>query len=343
MSFDALAWAWNQKTGSAGRKATLMGIAQFADEDGYCWPGQKMIAEYTEQGERTVRDHITWLEANGYLTRSSRKRPDGTNASDAYYLSLDRPAAEFKTKRKKQAADFAACEKPKTNRRNSPSAEFAVGEKLQNQPAKSAAHESVIDKPKGLSEPVITARGSRLPEDWSLKQEWLDWTTAETARLSEDLDEWKGGAWSVQHTLFEAAKFRDYWCGKSGKDAAKTDWPGTWRNWVRNAGPMKTAKKGTGAGWWRSDDTALAMANEVGVGPALRHESRDAWHARIQAAIDNGGKPPAPKAQSNGAIPPVELPDADRNAPTSELRAGLTDTLSTLKRRFSAGNGAPLQ
>ncbi|WP_325095434.1 helix-turn-helix domain-containing protein, partial [Burkholderia contaminans] len=210
-----------------------MGVAQFADEDGYCWPGQRMLAEYTEQGERTVRDHLVWLEANGYLTRCARKRPDGTNASDAYYLNLSKPAAEFKTKRKKQPADFAASEKPKINRQISPTADFADGEKLQNQPANSAGHESVIVKPKGLTEPVRTARGSRLPDDWSLKQEWLDWTTTETAKLADNLDEWKGGAWSVQHTLFEADKFRDYWHAKSGKDATRTDWPATWRNWVR--------------------------------------------------------------------------------------------------------------
>lgn len=175
MSFDALAWAWNQKTGSAGRKATLMGVAQFADEDGYCWPGQKMLAEYTEQSERTVREHLVWLESNGYLSRCSRKRPDGTNASDAYYLNLQLPPAEFKTKRKKQPADFAASEKPKTTRQISPAANFASGEKPQNQPAKSAGHEPVIAKPKGLAEPVrMTANGVALPE-WLDANAWSDW------------------------------------------------------------------------------------------------------------------------------------------------------------------------
>ncbi|MBD1412889.1 helix-turn-helix domain-containing protein [Burkholderia contaminans] len=152
-----------------------MGVAQFADEDGYCWPGQKMLAEYTEQSERTVREHLVWLESNGYLSRCSRKRPDGTNASDAYYLNLQLPPAEFKTKRKKQPADFAASEKPKTTRQISPAANFASGEKPQNQPAKSAGHEPVIDKPKGLSEPIrATANGAPLPE-WLDAAAWTDW------------------------------------------------------------------------------------------------------------------------------------------------------------------------
>ncbi|WP_375628490.1 DUF1376 domain-containing protein [Bartonella sp. TT67HLJMS] len=33
----------------------------------------------------------------------------------------------------------------------------------------------------------------------------------------------------------EIAKFRDYWNAKAGKDACKTDWQATWRNWVRRA------------------------------------------------------------------------------------------------------------
>lgn len=41
--------------------------------------------------------------------------------------------------------------------------------------------------------------------------------------------------WSVEVVRTEAAKFADYWHGKSGKDATKVDWEATWRNWCRNA------------------------------------------------------------------------------------------------------------
>jgi len=32
----------------------------------------------------------------------------------------------------------------------------------------------------------------------------------------------------------EREKFIDYWLSKAGKDAAKTDWSRTWKNWVRS-------------------------------------------------------------------------------------------------------------
>lgn len=112
MSFKALAWAWEQTTGSAGKKAVLMALAQFAREDGRCYVSQASIAQHTEQGERTVRTHLCALEADGYIMRSARKLADGTVTSDLISLNLLRPF--------------------------SPPANFADGEKLQIQRPKTA-------------------------------------------------------------------------------------------------------------------------------------------------------------------------------------------------------------
>lgn len=69
--------------------------------------------------------------------------------------------------------------------------------------------------------PPAQTRASRLPVDWSLPPDWH--AEAEQIGLPS-------GAIPA-----EAAKFRDYWVAKSGKDATKTDWQATWRNWCRNA------------------------------------------------------------------------------------------------------------
>jgi hypothetical protein len=34
----------------------------------------------------------------------------------------------------------------------------------------------------------------------------------------------------------EHRKFVDFWTDKTGKDATKITWEGTWRNWIRRAG-----------------------------------------------------------------------------------------------------------
>ena len=64
-----------------------------------------------------------------------------------------------------------------------------------------------------------TPRASRLQEDWTLPSEWAEWALANTPSVN---------------VILEAAKFRDYWVAKSGKDATKNSWEATWRNWCRN-------------------------------------------------------------------------------------------------------------
>jgi len=62
-------------------------------------------------------------------------------------------------------------------------------------------------------------QGSRLPEGWELPDDWRLWAE------SQGLD--------PPRVDREADKFRDYWRGKAGKDGRKSDWSGTWRNWIR--------------------------------------------------------------------------------------------------------------
>lgn len=75
-------------------------------------------------------------------------------------------------------------------------------------------------------------RGHRLPASWALPKTWGEWALSEFT------------AWTPDAVRNEADRFRDFWCGRSGKDATKVDWEATWRNWCRNAknpGPLRKA------------------------------------------------------------------------------------------------------
>jgi hypothetical protein len=91
--------------------------------------------------------------------------------------------------------------------------------------------------------------------------------------------------------LFLWAHKNDFWRGNilSPKNLRE--------HWDRLCIQRDTAvePKKTNTQWWLSYEAKLAKANEVGVGPAHYGESSAAWEARIRAAIDNGGKPPAPQ------------------------------------------------
>lgn len=76
-----------------------------------------------------------------------------------------------------------------------------------------------------------TATGTRLPDDWKLPKGWGEWAIAEHPSLTED------------EIRRQAAMFADHWHGKAGKDGRKADWGATWRNWIRRATEMPTARR----------------------------------------------------------------------------------------------------
>lgn len=88
MSIQAVAWAIRQRTGSPRAKLVLIAAANYADEDGICWPSQQRLADDTEMTPRTVRAALADLEAAGILSRDERRRPDGGRTSDVIKLHI---------------------------------------------------------------------------------------------------------------------------------------------------------------------------------------------------------------------------------------------------------------
>jgi hypothetical protein len=93
MSLDALTWAVRTRFGSPSRKAVMIVLANYADEDWSCFPGQALIAAGTEMTDRSIRRILTDLEAEGWIARTRRHRSDGSRTSDRYTLLPDRMSA----------------------------------------------------------------------------------------------------------------------------------------------------------------------------------------------------------------------------------------------------------
>lgn len=76
------------------------------------------------------------------------------------------------------------------------------------------------EQPNRSGKPRGSARGSRIDPSWTPTP--TDYAFASKEGLSrEEINR-------------EADRFRDYWTAKSGRDACKTDWAATWRNWLRS-------------------------------------------------------------------------------------------------------------
>lgn len=85
-------------------------------------------------------------------------------------------------------------------------------------------------------------KGTRLPENWSLPMSWGRWALTENRALT------------AEDVRKEAAKFKNHWLAKAGKDAVKVDWCATWRNWITSdfVKPSGTLPAGQTATWFMS-------------------------------------------------------------------------------------------
>lgn len=139
MSVQAIAWAFEQYVPQPGAKLVLLALANFANEQGLCWPSQATIAELTSQGVRTVRGHLATLEEMGLIARQARIREDGTYASDAYQLlmgdhgqnppkakSADGQKGKRRTARSSPAAKSAAGRNRRRQKTTEPAAKSAA-------------------------------------------------------------------------------------------------------------------------------------------------------------------------------------------------------------------------
>lgn len=79
MSIVRVAWAMQQTTGSASRKAVLIALADCEHgETGKCCPSMDTMAERLEMGVRTVRRALAELEEQGLISRERSRRQDGS-------------------------------------------------------------------------------------------------------------------------------------------------------------------------------------------------------------------------------------------------------------------------
>jgi hypothetical protein len=91
MSNRAITWAYRQRTGSGTRKAVLVALADQANSDGVCWPGQRSLAEDLEFSERAIRKALGDLVVTGFIVVKHRRWEDSQKQRTNYYvLNLER-------------------------------------------------------------------------------------------------------------------------------------------------------------------------------------------------------------------------------------------------------------
>jgi hypothetical protein len=79
MSFQLMAWAMEQRTGSSSEKFVLVALADRANGDtGECFPKVDRLAEDTQLSNATVRRCLKALADDGFVKRERQRRDDGS-------------------------------------------------------------------------------------------------------------------------------------------------------------------------------------------------------------------------------------------------------------------------
>ena len=79
----SIAWKTDLK---GSNKLVLLALADNASDEGYCWPSWKTLMDKTGVSKATLSGVLKTLEKQKYIKRMSRKRENGSDASNGYFV-----------------------------------------------------------------------------------------------------------------------------------------------------------------------------------------------------------------------------------------------------------------
>jgi hypothetical protein len=99
----------------------LVCLADFADNDGFCYPSVRTLAHDLGRTRSTIRHHLNRLVELGRITREPRSRSDGSRGANRYCVVALRRCTEPDAAPADQHAAAAAGDQPQRSGANQPS------------------------------------------------------------------------------------------------------------------------------------------------------------------------------------------------------------------------------
>ena len=175
-------------------------LEAYNQSHGFAWPSLETLAARIGVHRATVIASTQRLQAQGYFQIVSGGGRRRSNRYKPNFGIVERKSS-FPTEREASASDLGRV-----------STEERIASSRQE-----SSYENPVKNPSWPDEG--TARGTRLPEDVALPEEWLSWALRE----------------GHPEPAVEFDRFRDYWIAQPGQKGRKTNWFATWRNWVRRS------------------------------------------------------------------------------------------------------------
>lgn len=219
MSIRTMSRVWESSQHAGSNLLMLLAIADFSDDDGMAFPAVEKLARKCRMSKRNAQDRLRELSESGELTILKNQGPP-PKYPNLFRVNLETLGVK-------------------------PSAPVQSASPVQLSVKRGAAHcmagvKSTAPKPSvNRQEPERGAarspKGSRLPLDWSLPDEYREWSATKLG-------------WSADQAEEIAERFSDYWHAVTGSNATKADWFATWRNWCRREKPTSGKPSGNSGG-----------------------------------------------------------------------------------------------
>lgn len=206
MSVRMISRVWDFSAQKGNDLLMLLAIADFADDDGNAYPAVSTLATKCRMKPRNANLILAALKASGELEVRQNEGPNGTNR---YRIVLPHFPLQVST----------GVQKSTDCRNMSPTPVETYPKPLQV-----STDEPSVNRQEPERGAARSPKGSRLPLDWSLPDEYREWSMANLG-------------WSADQAKEIAERFADYWHAVTGKNATKADWFATWRNWCRREKP----------------------------------------------------------------------------------------------------------
>lgn len=85
MSLKQTQWAWLQSV-KPGPKLVLLALADYADEEGQCYPTLKQLRQKTGLGRSTILSHLQVLQSTGLIVIQHQQDSRGYRRNNRYQL-----------------------------------------------------------------------------------------------------------------------------------------------------------------------------------------------------------------------------------------------------------------
>jgi len=91
MSVHVMSHVWKHGPADRSELLILLALADFSDDDGYCWPSMEAVAKKARMGERGAQKVVRRLQETGWI---SVQTGGGRHGCNNYQINLKKPEQE---------------------------------------------------------------------------------------------------------------------------------------------------------------------------------------------------------------------------------------------------------